>query len=196
MINPINVGQSLRDLRKRRGLSLRALARRSGVAVSFLSKVEAGRGSPTVVTFLKILEALEASAPEFFATQNGKVDNVLVYRLGEMKEIDDGDKMWRYIFPNSPDVKTVMTYEEYGPHTKSIEIEQHSSDICGLVLSGALMLETSDDQTVTVNTGDSFYIRSGTIHSSSNRGAERLRMVVVELLYTRINPPLNDLRRS
>jgi transcriptional regulator with XRE-family HTH domain len=78
MTSQEDVGYRIRELRQSRKLSLRALAQKSGVAVSFLSKIEAGRSSPTLATLLKILEALDTSAPEFFAIAAAGDDDVLV----------------------------------------------------------------------------------------------------------------------
>ena len=181
MIKPEDVGQRIRALRMRRGLSLRALALRSGVAVSFLSKVEAGRGSPTLATLQKLLEALETSTLEFFAVVVSGQDDVIVQRRADMQALDDGDKLWRFLFPNHRDVQAIMTYEEYRPGTRNAEQERHPSDTCGLVLSGALTLTVPDRPPVTVKTGDSFYIRAGTPHTAVNRGRSLLRLIAVEI---------------
>jgi transcriptional regulator with XRE-family HTH domain len=47
----------LRDTRARAGLSLRELARRAGTSHPTLVAYEAGRKSPSVATFLRILDA-------------------------------------------------------------------------------------------------------------------------------------------
>ncbi|MEI6970574.1 MAG: helix-turn-helix domain-containing protein [bacterium] len=188
MLNPGDIGRRIRELRQDRELSLRALAQKSGVAVSFLSKVEAGRGSPTLVTLLKILEALNCTAPEFFAAPDNRMGDVLVQRQADMKILDDGDKLWRYLFPNVAGVKAVMTYEEYRPRTRHVETEQHTADICGVVLAGTLTLELPGEDAVTVNAGDSFYIRAGTPHAAANRGGKLLRLVVAELSHTGARP--------
>lgn len=188
MQNPTDISRRLRELREGRNLSLRALAQKAGVAVSFLSKIEAGRGSPTLATLLKILEALGITAPEFFAEPNRQMNDVLVQRQSDMKVLDDDEKFWRYLFPNAPGINAVMTYEEYNPRTRHVETEQHSADICGLVLAGTLTLELPGKDPVTVSTGDSFYIRAGTRHAAANRGRKLLRLVVTELPHTRARP--------
>ena len=181
MFDPLVIGTRLKELREARGLSMRSLASQADVAVSFVSKIEGGKSSPTLTTLVKLLEALGASVPEFFASANDEAREVVVTRHGAMRVLDDGDKCWRYIFPNHPDIKTIMTYEEYRPHTKNQEPESHSSDICGIVLDGVLSIELSDGRVVEVEKGDSFYIRSGTVHTSSNRRNAKLIMVVTEL---------------
>lgn len=52
------VGQNIRRLRDRQGLSLSALARRSGVAKATLSAIEHSDGNPTVATLRALAGAL------------------------------------------------------------------------------------------------------------------------------------------
>ena len=52
------LGAKVRDARGRRGLSLRALAERSGVSVRFLSDLEAGRGNISVLRLAQVAAAL------------------------------------------------------------------------------------------------------------------------------------------
>lgn len=53
--------QRLRSIREQRGLSLRALKRASGVAVSNLARYEAGQGDPRLSTLRKVAKALGVS---------------------------------------------------------------------------------------------------------------------------------------
>ena len=54
----------LTAIRKRRGLSLRALKNASGVAVSVLAKMEGGKGDPQLSTLKKLAKALRCSVAE------------------------------------------------------------------------------------------------------------------------------------
>ncbi len=52
-----HAARTLREARSRAGLSLRQLARRAGTSHPTLIAYERGRKSPSVVTFLRILDA-------------------------------------------------------------------------------------------------------------------------------------------
>ena len=54
----ILIGRSLRDVRLRRGLTLRAVAHDAGVTESFLSQVERDIASPSIATLRRIAVAL------------------------------------------------------------------------------------------------------------------------------------------
>lgn len=63
------VGRRLRDLRTRRGFSLRALADRSGLNVNTLSLVENGKSSPSVSTLQQLALALDVPISAFFESE-------------------------------------------------------------------------------------------------------------------------------
>jgi len=51
----------LREIRERKGVTLRALKTMSGVAVSSLARFEAGQGDPQLSTLRKIAKALNVT---------------------------------------------------------------------------------------------------------------------------------------
>jgi quercetin dioxygenase-like cupin family protein/DNA-binding XRE family transcriptional regulator len=62
----IDVGRRLRILREERNISMRALARRSGLSANALSMIERGLTSPSVSTLNKLATALEVPITAFF----------------------------------------------------------------------------------------------------------------------------------
>lgn len=184
--NPAQVGLMIRNRRKALGYSLRELSARSGIAASFLSKIENGKGSPTLMSLLRILEALDTDLTEFF--QNGSTEDpsdAVVFPRGEMKAFFEEDRMWVLAFPSHPSIGIRMSYEEYKPRTRIEEVESHPMDVCGMVLEGELTLELPGRGIRRARTGDAFYIRANTPHISRNETDEVLRLVVVRALGAR-----------
>lgn len=62
----VDVGQRLRILREERNISMRALARRSGLSANALSMIERGLTSPSVSTLNKLAVAMEVPITAFF----------------------------------------------------------------------------------------------------------------------------------
>lgn len=60
-------GERLREARRRRGMSLTALAERSGLTKGFVSQVERGLASPSVGSLLRMCAVLELPLGELFA---------------------------------------------------------------------------------------------------------------------------------
>jgi transcriptional regulator with XRE-family HTH domain len=171
----------LRALREERGLSLRELAARAGVAVSFLSKIEAAKASPTIMSLVKILEALDVEVARFFGQGEESSGDQMVFRRRSMRALREVDRTWWYAFPERRDIRMVLTYEEYQPRSRVAEEEVHKTDLCGYVLEGALTLEVPGRGTLRADAGDAFYIPALQRHVARNEGDVTLRMVVVQL---------------
>jgi transcriptional regulator with XRE-family HTH domain len=62
----VDVGAAVRSLRTARGLSIRALAAQSGLAVNTLSLIEHGKTSPSVSTLQQLATALQVPITAFF----------------------------------------------------------------------------------------------------------------------------------
>lgn len=60
------VGQRIRSLRERDGLSLRALSERCGLSINAISQIERGENSPTVSSLHRLAGALNVPITDFF----------------------------------------------------------------------------------------------------------------------------------
>lgn len=74
----VDVGGRLRELREERNLSMRALARMSGLSANALSMIERGKSSPSVSTLYKLAEAMEVPITSFFRTDSPQNDIVFI----------------------------------------------------------------------------------------------------------------------
>ncbi|MBM3299447.1 MAG: helix-turn-helix transcriptional regulator [Deltaproteobacteria bacterium] len=62
----------LRTIRERKGVSLRALKKASGVAVATLARLEAGIGDPQLSTLKKLAKALSVTVAELIGETSSK----------------------------------------------------------------------------------------------------------------------------
>ena len=62
-----NIGAAIRDLRKKRTLTLKQLAKRTGLSVSLLSQIERAESSASVTSLYKIAHSLKIRLHELFA---------------------------------------------------------------------------------------------------------------------------------
>ncbi len=87
------VGPRLRQLRGDRQISLRELARRSGMSVNALSMIERGLSSPSVSTLYRLVQALGVPITAVFATPSRRED--IVFRAaGERTRISIPTGSW------------------------------------------------------------------------------------------------------
>ena len=71
-VQTMDVGGRLRELRQERDLSMRSLARLSGLSTNALSMIERGRTSPSVSTLYKLSEALEQAKEKLLNKETAK----------------------------------------------------------------------------------------------------------------------------
>ncbi len=180
--DPKAVGARLKKLRESSDFSLRELSARSGIAASFLSKIEAGKASPTIMTLVRIVEALDLDVAEFF--REGPVEDpaeAIVFPRKAMKALRGTDRHWVLAFPSHPSIQVELSYNEYEPQTRTQELERHPVDICGWVLKGQLTLDVPGRGVFRASKGDAFYIKAGTEHVSRNERSSTLQMVVARM---------------
>lgn len=79
------LAQNLVRARKRLGISLSELARRSGIGKATLSQLESGAGNPTVETVFALARELGATVGELFRTPTAR--EVLVVRAAEQEPL-------------------------------------------------------------------------------------------------------------
>ena len=176
----VDVGARIRALREERNLSIRELAGRADVAASLISRIEAGKTSPTVMTLQRIVNAFSIGFHEFFAKECGDdPSEQIVFPSAGMAVSKDTDHKWLHAFPRHPSIQAALTYEEYLPHTRVRERSRHKRDICGIVLEGQLTVEVSGRGVFQIGAGDAFYIKAGTEHASLNESDETVRLVAV-----------------
>ncbi len=89
------IASYLKSQRKRKGLSLDATAKLTGVSKAMLGQIERGESSPTIATLWKIASGLETSFSAFFAN-------------------DPNLKLAERVFPEDPrmKVKTLFPFQE------------------------------------------------------------------------------------
>jgi transcriptional regulator with XRE-family HTH domain len=56
----------IRQLRERKGVSLRALARSAGIGAATLSRIECGEANPRLSTLLRLADALDVFVGQLF----------------------------------------------------------------------------------------------------------------------------------
>ena len=89
----IDVGQRLRILREERGISMRALARRSGLSANALSMIERGLTSPSVSTLTKLASALEVPIVAFFRQEKQK-ENIVFCKANQRTRVPFTRGLW------------------------------------------------------------------------------------------------------
>jgi transcriptional regulator with XRE-family HTH domain len=172
----VDIGQRLRQLRLRLGLSQRELGRRAGVSNATISMIEANRVSPSVSALKQVLSALGAGIADFFASSDDEREQV-VFRADELTEIAGGAVSYRQVGANLQGHALQMIHERYRPGAHSgKKMLSHQAQEAGIVIKGRLALEV-DGRRYQLEPGDAYSFDSRKPHSFRNIGDTELVLV-------------------
>jgi len=163
----MDVGHRLRELRTERGLSMRALARLSGLSTNALSMIERGKTSPSVSTLYKLSEALEVPITAFFRTEPPR-EAIVFRKANSRSRVEFQRGLWEGLGGESflgrvePFMLTLEGGATSGPH--GLVHSGHEFVIC---LKGLLQYEV-EDQRFTLQPGDSLLFASKLRHRWRN----------------------------
>lgn len=165
----VDIGIRLRSLREAHGLSIRELARRSGLSANAISLIERGRTSPSVSTLYLLSETMEIPITTFFETKDQQAE--IVFRKGtERTRVSFSRGVWEGLGGEmfagrvEPFALTLETGANSGPST--IVHSGHEFVVC---LRGQLEYQV-EDQYYLLEAGDSLLFQAYLRHRWRNPG--------------------------
>ena len=174
----IDVGQRLRILREERGISMRALARRSGLSANALSMIERGLTSPSVSTLNKLSTALEVPITAFFRKE--PVREQIVFRKAAerarvpfLRGVIEGLGGEAFVGRVEAFLLTLESGGSSGPHGMI-----HTGHEMVFCLRGSLEYEV-DGQRFLMEAGDSLIFAAQLNHRWRNPGGTVANAVIV-----------------
>jgi transcriptional regulator with XRE-family HTH domain len=178
----VEIGSTIRRLRRERGLSLRDLGRSTGFSISFLSQVERGRSSISLTSLHTLAISLGVEMSEFFPER--LVEPAALARVnrrtGDSRLPIRGAHTYRLLgaagFDRSlePLLVTIAPDEEADPR----DDYAHDGEEFAYVLSGELVF-TVDGVEHTLEAGDCIHWKSTVPHLVRNGGAVSAEVVWV-----------------
>ena len=165
----VNVGGKLRAMREERGLSIRALARASGISDNALSVIERGKSSPSVSTLYKVTDALGVPITTLFRTEPERV-NVVFRKADERTRISFQRGLWeglggeRFSGRVEPFAITLESGTTSGPYPMI-----HSGHEFVICLRGQLEYQV-ESEVYLLEPGDSLLFTSNLKHRWRNPG--------------------------
>jgi len=186
--NTPSPGPTLRAVRLRRGLTLAEVARRTGLPMSTLSKLENGKMSLSYDKLLRLSKGLEVDMAELLATEPAAEGPSA--RLGGRRSITRAEhggvintENYLHIFPANdllnkrfiPIIAEVRTrsLKQFGP------LIRHSGEEFTYILEGAIELHTELYAPVLLKAGDSIYFDSDVGHAYLAAAPGRCRTLTV-----------------
>ena len=171
-----NIGKRIRDLRNKNGLTQQELADRSELTKGFISQLERGQVSPSVVTLLDLIECLGTTPSEFFS--EAEEEQIVFSEEGFFEKIDEGGNSIQWIVPTAQKNQMEPLLVELQPHQKLDKDKPHAGEEFGYVITGRIVLHLAE-KSYTVKAGDSFYYPANRLHWIENNGARPAKFIWV-----------------
>jgi len=179
----IRVGQNLRRLRTRNGLSLERLARASGVSRAMLSQIELGRSTPSVTILWKIARTLDVSLSAFTAAPTLGEVTVLRAHRARLLSSQGGRCTARALIPPAAEVRLGFFEMRLAPRAVEEGDRQPPGTVESLVVSRGSLDLTILAERIRLDQGDAVHFAADRPHSYHNVG------LVEAQFYRLVAPP-------
>ena len=177
----VAVGPRVRALREAMGLSLRDLARRSGVSAPMLSQVERGETSPTLALAGRIAGGLELTLSQLLRLD--EAHHVVISRGGRRRRYSHGGHQIEELTPPLPGQRADVSLHGLKPGAQTSgagdpPMHEPGSRETAVVLEGELTLVV-DGIRHELGAGDSVTFDADLSHHFENEGAQVTRFLAV-----------------
>ena len=175
MVENERLGNKIRKLRISKSMNLTAFAKKIGKTPSYLSQVERGMASPSIMALREIAKAL--NVPMFYFLIDDKKQNVIV-RKNERKVLQFPKSHLTYELL-SPDVshrvQMIRTRIKIGASSCPKPLS-HEGEECTLVMEGKMEIKIGDEFFI-LEEGDSIYYISSIPHKITSIGNQDLTII-------------------
>jgi transcriptional regulator with XRE-family HTH domain len=172
----------VKTLRERRGWTIAETARRAGVSVSMLWKVENGQTTLTYGKLASLAAGLEVPVAELFANPAPamrKGGRRVVGRRGDGPIVDVGDNLHQFL-------ATDLAYKHYFPCLvevkaagEGLDAEAHGGEEFSFVIDGQVRFHCEGYEPVVLDVGDSVYFDAALPHRYIRASKAPARMLCV-----------------
>ncbi len=167
------IGERIRNLRNRNGLTQQELADRTELTKGFISQLERGQVSASVVTLFDLIECLGTTPTEFFRQEEEKV----VFSENEyFEKIDEAGNSIQWIVPSAQKYQMEPLLVVLQPHGELEEDKPHNGEEFGFLISGRLNLYLGE-KVYHIKAGESFYYQAAKSHRISNPGNRPAKLI-------------------
>ena len=151
----MNIGEKIKELRVRSGLTQEELADRAELSKGFISQLERDNTSPSITTLLDILQCLGTTAGEFF---NEDPEEQIVFGRDDyfVKEDSELKNTIQWIIPNAQKNMMEPIHLTLDAGGSTYPDNPHEGEEFGYVLSGSINIHIGN-KIYKAKKGESFY---------------------------------------
>lgn len=161
-VTRIEIGNKIKELRNRKGLTQEELADRCELSKGFISQLENDLTSPSIATLVDILQCLGTSLKDFF---NDEADEQIVFGNEDFFEKIDTElnNKIEWIIPNAQKNMMEPIRVTLEPNGSTYPDQPHEGEEFGYVLSGSITIIIGNHR-IKAKKGDAFYYTPNSEH--------------------------------
>lgn len=175
---PLILGERMRGLRKRRGLTLAGLAQAAGLSTGYISQLERDLAQPSIPALVAIARALGVTVQWFFAGSlpvPPEEHGFVIRRANRLRLSYEGGIVDELLTPKL-NLQLEMIHTRMPSGSESAQSYSHEGDEVGLVLEGRVEFWVGERHFL-LGAGDSISFASKNPHRYRNPGPDEVVIV-------------------
>jgi len=182
----IEIGQKIRNARKKANIPIRTLANLSGLSPAAIQKIETNHMVPTIISLMKISRALGKKVSFFIQEEDNANRIVLIKREMRKRFYSEESKcLHEYVMGELEEGALeggIFTAQPGGESGKTLN--SHPGEEIILCLKGRIEVQFPEDK-YRLETGDTLHFKSDIPHRWHNPGASESQIFWI---YTQVSP--------
>lgn len=171
----MEIGEKIRNLRQKMGLTQEELAERSDLTKGFISQLENGNTSPSVESMESLVKALGTNMSDFFR-QEDSVQVVYYYEDAFTALYEKQGSKVSWIVPDAQKNRMEPILLELEPGGKSKLYTPFEGEAFGYVLEGQIRLSYGEED-YDIDQGNCFYFEANRTHGISNPSKKEAKLL-------------------
>lgn len=166
------IGPKLRELRKKKNMSIAELSKLSEVSTGLISQIERDLVVPSVVSLWRLAQVFDTNINYFFEEE--PQDDSIIIRRGDHKTLitHQNTSYYKLLCPTLPNRLLDMTEVRLrGGCVYEHDTVCHEGEECGYVIKGTLTVALNGNDYILYE-GDSIYFHSSLPHKYINNSEE------------------------
>ena len=132
----VEIGRKIKNLRNRNGLTQQELADRTELTKGFISQLERGQVSPSVVTLMDLIECLGTTPGEFF--KESTQEQIVFTGADCFEKVDEQGNCRKWLVPTAQKFEMEPLLVTLAPHQTLEEDKPHTGEEFGYVMNGKI----------------------------------------------------------
>ena len=178
----MELGEKIKELRNKQGLTQEELADRAELSKGFISQLERDMTSPSIATLEDLLQCLGTTLGEFFMEEQEEEQIVFTEEDFFVKKDEEYKNQIKWIIPNAQKNCMEPILIRLHPGCESETYGPYEAEEFGYVLQGKVELHYGKAQYM-LKKGQTFYLKGDREHYLKNAGESEAKVIWVS------NPP-------